>query len=80
MIVGFAATGMDPSRLQSFAVLAPAEKAASATLDLARTTLALLNDEAATIADSDVRIDGTQRGEGDGIAAVAMLAPVRLLA
>jgi len=79
LIAGFAAMGMDMSRVRSFTVLAPPQRALAATTDLARRAVALL-DPAVAIADGDVHVLGGQRGEGYGIPTDAMLEAVRLLA
>jgi hypothetical protein len=45
LAAGFAALGMDPGRIRSFAVLQPAEPSRQPTIDLARRTLARLHSE-----------------------------------
>ena len=77
LAAGFAAMGMDPARVKSFTVLTPLDEARSATLELARRTLTLL-DEASRI--DSVEVAGGQRGEGYGIPTSAMIEAVRLMA
>ena len=77
LAAGFAAMGMDPARVRSFTVLAPLDEARSATLELARLTLALLDQDARL---DSVEVAGEQRGEGYGIPTSAMLDAVRLMA
>lgn len=79
LAAGFAAMGMDPARVKSFTVLAPLDEARRATLDLARRTLELL-DEDARIDSEGIDVAGGQRGDGYGIPTAAMLEAVRLMA
>lgn len=79
LAAGLAAVGDDPSRVQSYTVLAPLAEALGATRSLARATLAALEADRA-IADEDIVIDGSQRGGGYGIPTEAMLEAVRLVA
>jgi len=79
LVAGLTALQADPSRVQSFTVLAPLPKASEATLELAQRVLALI--------DSDrqpdpmtIRIDASQLGGGYGIPTPAMLEAVQLLA
>jgi D-cysteine desulfhydrase len=76
---GLAAMDADPSRIQSFTVLAPLDHARTATIELAQRTLRLL-DAGRTLDAAAIRISGDQRGEGYGIPTDAMLDAVRLLA
>jgi len=79
LAAGLAAQGMDPVRLQSFSVLAPAVTTRSKTHDLARATLALLRDDVSIDA-SSIDVDGDQLGDGYGIPTDAMFTAVRLMA
>jgi D-cysteine desulfhydrase len=79
LVAGFAAMGDDPSRVQSFTVLAGSDRARANTTDLAKCTLALL-DHDRVIDDSEVQIEGDQLGDGYGIPTDAMFEAVRLLA
>jgi L-cysteate sulfo-lyase len=79
LAAGFAAMDMDPARIRSFAVLSPAEEARRRTLDLARKTLSLLNEES-SIEISAIDVADGQCGDGYGIPTLAMLAAVRLMA
>jgi L-cysteate sulfo-lyase len=79
LAAGFAAMQRDPARVRSFAVLAPAEDTRRTTLDLARATLALL-DQKASIDPAAIDVAGEQRGEGYGIPTAAMFEAVRLVA
>ena len=79
LAAGLAALGMDPARVQSFAISAPADAKRRQTYDLARSTLALLSEEASIDMESiDVAAD--QLGEGYGLPTDAMFEAVRLMA
>jgi len=78
LVAGMVGAGDDPRRILSFTVLAELEEARLATKALANDCLAIFAD--GRIADEDIRIDGSQRGESYGIPTEAMLAAVRLMA
>jgi D-cysteine desulfhydrase len=79
LAAGFAAMGMDPARLRSFAVYAPGEATRRSTLNLAGATLSALGDEAAIDPES-IDVAGDQLGEGYGMPTSAMREAVRLMA
>jgi len=79
LAAGLAAMGRSASRVKSFTVLAPAERARPATLEKTRATLDLLA-PASSLEAAQIEIDGSQLGEGYGIPTEAMFAAVRLLA
>jgi D-cysteine desulfhydrase len=79
LAAGLAAMGDDPSRVQSFTVLAPLDRARANTTDLARRTLALLDPDR-VIDGSAIRIEEDQLGAGYGIPTGAMFEAVRLVA
>jgi L-cysteate sulfo-lyase len=76
---GFAAMGMSPARVSSYAVLNSTEETQVTTHNLANATLALLDRTKLIEADSiDVR--GDQLGDGYGIPTSTMLDAVRMMA
>lgn len=79
LAAGLAAMHEDPARVRSFAVLAPIEDTERVTIDLARATLSLLDDEGSIDA-AAIDVDGNQRGEGYGIPTPAMFEAVLLMA
>jgi L-cysteate sulfo-lyase len=79
LAAGFKVLGMDPARIATFTVLATAGVARSATLDLARRTIALI-DAGMTVDAAEIVVAGDQLGEGYGIPTDAMLAAVRRMA
>jgi D-cysteine desulfhydrase len=79
LAAGLAALGMDPGRIQSYAVLAPADVTRRKTHDLARATLALLSEERLIDMES-IDVVGDQLGEGYGLPTEAMFEAVRLMA
>ncbi|HVI56873.1 MAG TPA: D-cysteine desulfhydrase family protein [Luteibacter sp.] len=79
LIAGFAALGRQPERVQAYSVLGERDAAVTTTLGLARDALALL-ESPAELAEGDVCIDGSQRGEGYGVPTLAMKDAVRLMA
>lgn len=79
LAAGFAALGQDAARVRSFAVLRPAEPARAATLELARATLALLDENARLEADS-ISVSDEQLGAGYGIPTAAGIDAIRRLA
>lgn len=79
LAAGLKAAGDDPSRAQSFTVLAPLEAAQAATHALAEQTLALL-DQRLTLDTRDLIVMGGQLGDGYGIPTAGMLEAVRLVA
>lgn len=79
LAAGLKAAGDEPSRVESFTVLAPIETARSTTVALAAQTLALI-DPARTLGSSEIVISGSQLGEGYGVPTAAMVEAVRLLA
>jgi L-cysteate sulfo-lyase len=66
LAAGFKALGMDCTRISSFAVLAAAELTHATTLDLARRTVALI-DEGLTIEPPEIVVTDEQLGGGYGI-------------
>jgi L-cysteate sulfo-lyase len=79
LAAGFAALGQGASLVRSYAVLYDQGKTLEATRKLAREALVLMQSPAG-IADEDIRIDGSHRGEGYGIPTQEMIAAVRLMA
>jgi len=79
LAAGFAAMQADPSRIQSFTVLAPLPKAYETTVELAQRVLALIDPDR-RLDPKTIRIDGTQLGDGYGIPTPAMFEAVRLMA
>jgi L-cysteate sulfo-lyase len=79
LAAGFAAAGRAPTLVKSFAVLATEANAAAETLQKANATLALLT-PGATLAATDIVIDGSHRGPGYGIPTDGMLEAVRVMA
>jgi D-cysteine desulfhydrase len=79
LVAGLVALRMDPARVQSFAVLTSAADTHRRTYDLARSTLALLSEEA-SIDRASIEVSGGQLGEGYGLPTDAMLEAVRLMA
>ncbi|MET0936460.1 MAG: D-cysteine desulfhydrase family protein [Luteibacter sp.] len=79
LVAGFAAMGRDPAFVRAYSVLAEADAAGKATLDLARDALTLLGSPA-TVEPYQVCVDGSQRGDGYGVATEAMKAALRLVA
>lgn len=79
LAAGMAAAGADVARVQSYAVLATPEAAHAETLALAQATLAA-NALPGSVSAEDVKIDGSQLGNGYGIPTAAMREAVELLA
>jgi L-cysteate sulfo-lyase len=79
LAAGFRALGHDPARVASFAVLASAEETRATTLDLARRTLALIDDDA-TLDAAQIVVSGEELGGGYGLPTENMRAAVRRLA
>ncbi|CDG85487.1 D-cysteine desulfhydrase family protein [Janthinobacterium agaricidamnosum] len=79
LAAGLAALGLPASLVRSYAVLIDGETTQRKTSELARTALALL-DGANTIAETDIDVDGSQRGPYYGAPTEAMIAAVRALA
>jgi D-cysteine desulfhydrase len=79
LAAGLKAAGGEPSRVQSFSVLAPIETAREVTRRLAEHTLALL-DPGAAFQDEDILVSGDQLGGGYGVPTPAMFDAVRLVA
>jgi D-cysteine desulfhydrase len=79
LVAGLTAAQDEPSRVLSFTVLAPLEEALSQTRLLARQTLDLIGPEL-DLPDSDVVVDGTQRGDSYGAPTAAMVAALRIMA
>ena len=79
LAAGFAAMGMSPARVRSYTVLSPVESAQKTTLDLARATLAQI-DQTHSIDANAIDVAADQRGEGYGIPTAAMFDAVRILA
>jgi L-cysteate sulfo-lyase len=79
LVAGFAASGEDPGRIRSFAVLAESDRSHRETLRIARETLDLLGGDV-VIADEQVLVSGDQLGEGYGIPTPAMVDAVRSVA
>jgi len=76
---GFAAVGMNPAKVRSYAVLHPMLKTREITSDLANETLALL-DPSKTIDSSAILVTDDQLGDGYGIPTSRMLSAVRTMA
>jgi L-cysteate sulfo-lyase len=79
LAAGLKAAGDQPSRVQSFTVLAPIDTAREVTVRLATQTLALLDPDNA-FADGDIVVSDGQLGEGYGVPTAAMFEAVRLVA
>jgi D-cysteine desulfhydrase len=79
LAAGLSAAGDDPSRVLSFTVLAPLDKALEDTRGLASEALDLITAER-QLADAAIRIDGSQRGEAYGLPTDAMVDALRILA
>ncbi len=79
LAAGLKAAGDQPSRVQSFTVLAPIDTAREVTVRLATQTLALLDPDNA-FADGDIIVSDGQLGEGYGVPTAAMFEAVRLVA
>ena len=76
---GFAAMGMSPARVSSYAVLNSTEETQVTTHNLANATLALLDRTKLIEADS-IDVHGDQLGDGYGIPTSTMLDAVRMMA
>ena len=79
LAAGMKAAGDTASRVQSFTVLAPLDRATAATHRLATQTLALL-DPAVSLNAAEIVVWGGQLGEGYGVPTAAMFEAVRLVA
>ncbi|WP_375419638.1 D-cysteine desulfhydrase family protein [uncultured Sphingomonas sp.] len=79
LAAGLKAAGDEPSRVESFTVLAPIEKARAVTNELARRALGVI-DRASTFVASDIVVTDGQLGDGYGVPTEAMLEAVRLVA
>lgn len=79
LVAGFAALGQKPSRVSAYSVLGERDAAVATTLGLAREALALMG-SSAVLDDRDVRVDGSQRGDGYGVPTTAMKEALRLMA
>lgn len=79
LAAGLKAAGDEPSRVESFTVLAPIETARQVTAKLAAQTLALLDPVGAFVSGDIVVSDG-QLGPGYGVPTAAMFEAVRLVA
>jgi D-cysteine desulfhydrase len=79
LAAGFAALGLNPRRICSYAVLHSVERTHKATFDLANATVALL-DKTASVDAIAIDIRGDQLGEGYGIPTAAMVDAVRKMA
>lgn len=79
LAAGLKAAGDQPSRVQSFTVLAPIKTACEVTARLAKQTLALLDLDNA-LADGEIVVSDGQLGEGYGAPTAAMFEAVRLVA
>jgi L-cysteate sulfo-lyase len=78
LAAGFRALGLDPARVASFAVLASAEETRATTLDLARFTLELIDNDA-TLDAAQIVVSGEELGSGYGLPTETMRAAVRRL-
>jgi L-cysteate sulfo-lyase len=79
LAAGFAAMGLNPGRICSYAVLHPVERTHKATFDLSIATTALL-DKTASVDANAIDVRGDQLGDGYGIPTAAMLDAVRKMA
>jgi L-cysteate sulfo-lyase len=79
LIAGLAAMGRQPERVNAYSVLGERHAATTTTLNLAREGLGLLG-SSAELGDEQVRVDGTQLGEGYGVPTPAMKEALRLMA
>lgn len=79
LAAGLKAAGDDPSRIESFTVLAPIETARAVTAALAAQTLALIDPDSA-LAGGDIVVTDGQLGSGYGEPTEAMFEAVRLVA
>ncbi len=79
LAAGMKAAGDEPSRIESFTVLAPIEKARAVTTELAAQTLALIDPARALVGGDIVVTDGQLRG-GYGVPTNGMFEAVKLVA
>jgi len=79
LAAGFAASGHDPRRIRSFAVLASSDRSHQDTLRVARDTLDLLG-SGAGIEDEQIVVSAGQLGAGYGIPTAAMIKAVQSVA
>ena len=79
LAAGFELLGRGAATIKSWSVLADPATAAARTLQLTQASLALLGSSTTLAADA-INIDGSQLGEGYGLATPAMLEAVRLMA
>jgi L-cysteate sulfo-lyase len=79
LAAGFAAMGMSPARVRSYAVLNHGDKTRETTRELAKATLALIGPTESIDADA-INVSGDQLGDGYGIPTPAMLDAVRTMA
>jgi L-cysteate sulfo-lyase len=79
LAAGLKAAGDEPSRVQSFTVLAPIREARETTARLATGTLALL-DPAGVFAEGEIAVADGQLGDGYGVPTDGMFEAVRLVA
>ena len=79
LVAGYRALGLDPTRVRSHTVLAPAADAIAATVEKANAVLTLLG-FAASVTPDQVRVSGGQLGGGYGVSTEAMVKAIRLMA
>jgi L-cysteate sulfo-lyase len=79
LAAGMVIAGAHPSRIAAHTVLAPADKCLSATVEKVAAVLELLSINAVVTPD-DLRISGTQLGDGYGMPTRSMVDAVELLA
>jgi L-cysteate sulfo-lyase len=79
LAAGFAAMGLNPEKIRSYAVLSPTDRTKNTTFNLASATLALL-DPTRTIDYSTIDVAGDQLGDGYGIPTPGMLSALRMMA
>ena len=79
LVAGFVAMGLPTAPVVAFCVGSQPAQVGPITQEKAQLTAQLIN-PALRVSESDIRVDGTQLGEGYGIPTQAMLSAVRLLA
>jgi L-cysteate sulfo-lyase len=79
LVAGYRALGLDTTRVRSYTVLAPADRAIAATVEKANAVLTIAGFKASVISD-DVEVSASQLGAGYGVSTPAMVKAVRLMA
>jgi L-cysteate sulfo-lyase len=79
LVAGYRALGLDTTHVKSHTVLASTADAIAATVEKANAALTLMDFEASVNSD-DVKVSGSQLGDGYGVPTPAMVKAVRLMA